>query len=70
MSLIDNFAKNFLKRMAHSLTLLSTSRFEWSRSPEGESALSQEKKTHFSLKDPGIQDELDRRAFKRNAGLL
>ena len=54
--------------MAHFLTLLSTSRFKWARSPEGESALSQEKNPHFSLNGPGIQDELDRRAFTRNAG--
>ena len=60
--------KTSLKRMAHFLTLLSTSRFEWARSPERESALSQEKAPHFSLKGPGTQDELDRRAFTGIAG--
>ena len=36
--------------MAHFLTLLSTSRFEWARRPEGESALSQEKTHTFPLR--------------------
>ena len=61
MSPADNFAKSLpsFSSVAHSLTLLSTSRVDTACSPE--SASSQKK--HFSIECPGVQDELDRRAF-------
>lgn len=66
MSPADNFAKSLpsFRSVAHSLTLLSTSRVDTACSPESASS----RKKHFFVECPGVQDELHRRAFTGLAG--